>query len=320
MGIEFQGAGACPASSGAATDGFLEQEFGRARKARPRAPNGRFAPSLIARHARDDQGLSSHLDESSIGDLIDAEDLADLTDLGGEGDDARLYDKDIEAWARAVGLPVHGGTPRWSALDGSAIAPTKASYLAHRLQALWREAERERQGEQSRLEARPDWPVDDMTFEEQCRRLQRRFAARSQCVAPPPASCRSCGTPLTEPKSPLCHRCQQAEDAALALALPRLDAAATTSFERDCAQLCVKNDPIDAFAESEFGPDVGACAAESIQLSRQKGAAEASDTNGWRRLFWLLALLAVCIGIAASVYGLDRVSLSSEEGASYAGQ
>lgn len=320
MGIEFQGAGARPASSGAAADGFLEQEFGRARKARPRAPNGRFAPRAIACRAREDHGLSSHSDEPSIGDLIDAEDLADLTDLGGEGDDARLYDKDIEAWFRAVGLSELGVTPKWSALDGSVSAPTKASYLAHRLQALWREAELERQGQPSRLEARPGWPVDDMTFEEQCGRLQRRLAARSQCVAPPPASCRSCGTPLTEPKSSLCHRCQQAEDAALALALPSLDAAARTSPERDCAGSCAKGDPIDNFAESEFGAGQVSCTTTSVPPGRQKASPEASDVEGWRRLFWLLALLAVCIGIAASVYGLDGVSLSSKEGASYAGQ
>lgn len=320
MGHKFQGAGARPASSGAATDGFLKQEVGRARNARPRAANGRFAPRAIACRAREDHGLSCHSDEPSIGDLIDAEDLADLTDLGGQEDDAGLFDKDIEAWTRAVGLPKHGGTPKWSALDGSVSAPTKASYLAHRLQALWREAERERQGQPSRLEARPAWHVDDMTFKEQCGRLQRRLGTRSQCIAPPPPSCQSCGTPLVEPNSRLCHRCQQAEDAALALALRSLDAAARTSPERDCAGSCAKSDPIDNFAESEFGADQVSCTATSVPPGRQKASPEASDVEGWRRLFWLLALLAVCIGIAASVYGLDEVSLSSKEGASYAGQ
>jgi hypothetical protein len=188
------------------------------------------------------------------------------------------------------------------------------------MQELWREAERERRGQQTRLDARIALPNDDMTFEEQCAQLTRRLSARSQRVALPPPFCRSCGTVLVEPNSALCRRCQEAENAALALPSRSLDEAATPSFERGFAHPCAEDDPINAFAESEFGPEKGNCAAMSIPAGRQKSSVDTSDAKGWRRLFWLLAMLIVCIGIAASVYGLDDVSLPSEEGGRYAGQ
>jgi hypothetical protein len=321
MGIEHQGASMRAAWSSADRDGARDQQVECACNARLRAPNGRFAPRAIARHARCGHGLRSHSGKAAIGDLVDVEDLADLDDLEGEEDEASVFDEETEAraWRRPVEFAKQAVEPTWSALDGSVSAPTKASYLAHRMQELWREAERERRGQQTRLDARMALPIDDMTFEEQCAQLARRLPARSQCVAAPPPFCRSCGTALVAPNSALCRRCQEAEDAAFALAFPSSDEAAPPSLERNCDEPCVKIDPIDAFAEWEFGSEKGDCAAISVPPGRQKSSAEASDAKGWRRLFWLLALLIVCIGIAASVYRLDGVSLPSKEGGRHAG-
>jgi len=321
MGIEQQRTGLRAALSGVATDGAGDQRLECAGNARPRAPNGRFAPRS-AGHARREHGLASHLGKPAIGDLVDVEDLADFDNLGGEEDEASVFDEEnkVGAWRRPAGLAKQVVEPRWSALDCSVSAPTKASYLAHRMQALWREAERERRGQQTRLDARIALPNDDMTFEEQCAQLTRRLSARSQRVALPPPFCRSCGTVLVEPNSALCRRCQEAENAALALPFRSLDEAATPSFERDFAHPCAEDDLINAFVESEFGPEKGNCAAMSIPAGRQKSSVDTSDAKGWQRLFWLLAMLIVCIGIAASVYGLDDVSLPSEGGGRYAGQ
>lgn len=314
MGIEQQRAGSRAALSGLAADGARDQHLEFASNPRPRMPNGRFAPRS-AGHARREHGVASHLGKPAIVDLV--EDLADFDNLGGEEDEASVFDEanKVGAWRRPAGLAKDVVQLRRSALDGSVSAPTKATYLAHRMQELWREAERERRGQQTRLEARIASPNDDMTFEEQCAQLTRRLSARYQRVALPPPFCRSCGTALVEPNSALCRRCQEAENAALALAFPSSDEAARPSFERDFAQPCAEDDPIDAFAESEFRAEEGNYSAMSVPAGREK-----SSVEGWRRLFWLLALLMVCIGIAASVYGLDDVSLPSEEGGRYAGE
>jgi len=321
MGIEQQKAGLRAALSGVAKDGAGGQHLECVRNIRPRAPNGRFAPRSTG-HARREDGVASHLGKLAIGDLVDVEDLADFDDLAGEHDEASVFHEEnkVGAWRRPAGIAKQVVEPRWSALDGSVSAPTKAPYLAHRMQELWREAERERGSQQTRLDARIALPNDDMTSEEQCAQLTRRFSARSQRVALPPPFCRSCGTVLVEPNSALCRRCQQAENAALALVFSSSDEAARPSFEQDFAQPCAEDDPIDAFAESEFGPEEGNCAAMSVSAGRERPYVDTSDAKGWRRLFWLLALLIVCIGIAASVYGLDDVSLPSKEGGSYAGQ
>lgn len=320
MGIEQQRAGLRAALSGVATDGAGDQRLECAGDARPRAQNGRFAPRS-AGDARREHGLESHLGKPAIGDLVDVEDLADLDDLAGEEDEASVFEEEnrVGAWRRPAGLAKQVVEPMWSALDGSVSAPTKASYLAYRMQELWREAERERRAQQTRLDARIASPIDDMTFEEQCAQLTRRLAARSKRAPLPPPFCRSCGAVLVEPNSALCRRCQEAENAALALAFPSLDEAAPPSFERAFAEPCSEDDPIDAFAESELGPE-GNYSAMSVPAGRQKSSVDTSDTKGWRRLFWLLALLMVFIGIAASVYDLDDVSLPSKQGGSYAGQ
>jgi len=321
MGIEQQRAGLRAALSGVAADGAGDQHLEFESNARPRMPNGCFAPRSPS-HARREHGLASHLGEPAIGDLVDVEDLADFDNLGGEEDEASVFDEanNAGAWRRSAGLAKQFVEPRWSALDGSVSAPTKATYLAHRMQELWREAERERRGQQTRVDARIAVPNDDMTFEEQCAQLTRRLSTRSQRVALPPPFCRSCGTVLVELNSALCRRCQEAENAALALPFPGLDEAATPSFERDFAQPCAEDDPIDAFAELEFGQQERNYAAMSVPAGRERSSVDTSDAKGWRRLFWLLALLMICIGIAASVYGLDDVSLPSKQGGRYAGQ
>lgn len=286
----------------------------------------RFAPRASAAGA---SRLDMVMDQSrtlTLGDLVDAEDVEDLADLGGDGDATVDFDEETElaAWRRLVGQ----GEPKLDRklrgrLDsgGRVSAPTKASYLAHRMETLWREAELERRSHRSRLDCR-SLPMDDAAFERHCGELKLRLAAHARRPASWRSSCLSCGSPSVEFPSALCQRCLEAEEGAHALALrcscsrlPENHVSAAASEEEHALA-----DPIDLFAKSEFGPDRDACPFNDAEPGPSKSDVEPPAKESWRRLFWLLALLVVFVGIAASVYGLDGVSPPLKGEAGHAGK
>lgn len=162
------------------------------------------------------------------------------------------------------------------------------------------------------------------------RKLEAWEARTASGDVPQGPRCASCGAPLTAKASSLCAVCQAGDDATRAwlrdaearLASPHEGSTAAPRVGGD-DWAAAPLDPIDAFSAEVFAQleperECGRACQPCIEMAPLSGAEDAGDGGAvqWqcRRLFWLLALLIVCAGIAASVHDFDGPSSRPSQG------
>jgi hypothetical protein len=239
-------------------------------------------------------------------ELLTADDAATIGDLGGEGDELN-EEREIATfrqWAREANRGrerpprADHGMERYSGTD-------RATYLARRLEKLWREVEREASGHSSRLDepAPPAAPSENSKAPAAKPNLDGAARHPASNVGGP--FCPACGALLEGQGAALCRRCEAAKGAASLGTAPdsRRSEPPKPAPKKAARQDGGEKDPIDVFSEAELGP----CDAtdELPEPSPSKRKSLDASEGSWRRLFWFSVVLWACVGAAASVHEND---------------
>lgn len=291
-----------------------------------RTRDGRFAPSGRAAHASRLDVWAGKLSPPIREDVVDPDDLEDLGDLGGEGDEANPFDyaSRLAAWRRSVDrddATLGRGRQGWPALDDHRSESGTVGDLAHRIRTLGGQEELARGGNRSRLDDCA-WPFVEADPTPARGKLSLDLPACSGGLAPRRPACLSCGSPCVERESWLCRRCQDAENAARELSVKWgcLSCRDRRAGKNAASAASEADDPIHAFARKELEAEQVAGSVDELGTNRPETGFAEREGAAWRRLFRLLALLSIVLGIAATVYGFHRGSMSSSEEGSHVRQ